>query len=60
MCGKSNELLKLLKTKNSGEVLSKLKSTGLHATSLCTYDFSTLYTTLHHNLIKEEIIIIFF
>ena len=39
--------------KNSGEVLSKLKSRGFRVTSLSTYDFSTLYTTLHHSLIKE-------
>ena len=29
--------------KNSGEVLSKLKSRILRATSLSIYDFSTLY-----------------
>ena len=40
--------------KNSGEVLSKLKCGGFRATSLSTYDFSTLYTTLPHNLIKEK------
>ena len=28
--------------KNSGEVLNKLKSRGFRATSLSTYDFSTL------------------
>ena len=37
--------------KNSGEVLNKLKSRGFLATSLSTYDFSTLDTTLPHNLI---------
>ena len=42
--------------KNSGEVLNKLKSRGLRATSLSTYDFSTRYTTLPHNLIKEKLI----
>ena len=42
--------------KNSGEVLNKLKSGGFRATSLSTYDFSTLYTTLPHNLIKEKLI----
>ena len=42
--------------KNSGEVLNKLKSRGFHATSLSTYDFSTLYTTLPHNLINENLI----
>ena len=40
--------------KNSGAVLSKLKCRGFRATSLSTYDFSTLYTTLPHNLIKEK------
>ena len=40
--------------KNSGEVISKLKDIGYQATSLSTYDFSTLYTTLPHNLIKEN------
>ena len=43
--------------KNSGEVLSKLKSTGFRATCLSTYDFSTLYTTLPHNLIKKNLMI---
>ena len=42
--------------KNSGEVLSKLKDIVYQATSLSTYDFSTLYTTLPHNLIKEKLI----
>ena len=42
--------------KNSGEVLNKLKSRGFRATSLSTYDFSTLCTTLPHNLIKEKLI----
>ena len=42
--------------KNSGEVLNKLKSRGFRATSLSTFDFSTLYTTLPHNLIKEKLI----
>ena len=41
---------------NSGEVLNKLKSRGFHATSLSTYDFSTLYTTLSNNLIKEKLL----
>ena len=42
--------------KISSEVLSKLKDIGYQATSLSTYDFSTLYTTLPHNLIKEKLI----
>ena len=41
--------------KNSGEMLSKLKC-RFRATSLSTYDFSTLYTTLQHNLIKEKLL----
>ena len=40
--------------KKSGEVLSKLKCRGFRATSLSTYDFSTLYTALPHSLIKEK------
>ena len=40
--------------KTSGEVLSKLKDIGYQATSLSTYDLSTLYITLPHNLIKEK------
>ena len=42
--------------KKSGEVLNKLKSRGLRATSLSTYDFSSLYTTLPHNLLKENLL----
>ena len=42
--------------KNSGEVLSKLKDIRYQATSLSTYDFSTLYTTLPYNLIKEKLL----
>ena len=42
--------------KNSGEVLSKLKDRGFQATGLSTYDFSTLYKTLPHNLIKEKLL----
>ena len=42
--------------KNSGEVLSKLKSRGFNVTSLSTYDFTILYTTLPHNLMKEKLL----
>ena len=42
--------------KNSVEVLSKLKDLGYQATSLSPYDFSTLYTTFPHNLIKEKLL----
>ena len=41
---------------SSGEVLSKLKDVGYQATNLSTYDFSTLYTTLPLNLIKEKLL----
>ena len=41
--------------KNSNEVLNKLKSRQFRAFSLSNYDFSTLYTTLPHNLIKEKL-----
>ena len=42
--------------KDSDEVLSKLKDIGYQATSLSTCDFSTLYTTLPHNLMKEKLL----
>ena len=38
----------------------KLKDIGYQATSLSTYDFSTLYTTFPHNLIKENFLIFSF
>ena len=41
--------------KNSGEILNKLKSRDFLASSLSTYDFSTLYTTLPHDLIKQKL-----
>ena len=42
--------------KNSGEILDKLKARDFNATSSSNYDFSTLYTTLPHNLIKDKLI----
>ena len=42
--------------KNSGEIWDKLKSRDFNATSLSTYDFSTLCTTLPHNLIEDKLI----
>ena len=36
-------------------MLSKLKCRGFRAKSLSTNDFSTLYTTLPHNPIKEKL-----
>ena len=38
--------------KNSGEILDKLNARDFNA----TYDFSTLYTTLPHNSIKDKLI----
>ena len=42
--------------KNSCEVINKLKSRGFYVSSLSTYDFSTLYTTLPHNLVKDKLV----
>ena len=36
--------------------MNKLKSRGFRASSLSTYDFSTLCTTLPHNLIKDKLV----
>ena len=41
--------------KKSGEILNNLKSRGFLASGLSTYDFSTVSTTLPHNLIKEKL-----
>ena len=45
--------------KNSGEILDRTKARDFNATNLSTYDFSTLYTTLPHNLIKDKLIDLF-
>ena len=42
--------------KNSNEVLNKLKSKGFKASTLSTYDFSTLYFMIQYHLIKDKII----
>ena len=42
--------------KNSGEILDKLKARHFNATSLSTYDFSTLDTTLPHHFYKDKLI----
>ena len=39
--------------KNSGDILDEFKTRDFNATSLSTYDFSTLFTTLTHTLIKR-------
>ena len=42
-------------TLNWDGILNKLTSKGFLASGLSTYDFSTLYTTLPSNLIKEKL-----
>ena len=42
--------------KNTGDVLDKFKIRNYQAFSISTYDFSTLYTTLPHALIKDKLI----
>ena len=42
--------------KNSIEILNKLKTKGFQASTISTYDFSTLYTTLPHNLIRNQLV----
>ena len=41
--------------KNSSDILNKLLKQNFHVSTVSTYDFSTLYTTLPHNLIKDKI-----
>ena len=36
--------------------LYKLKSRGFRASNLSTYEFSTLYTTLHNHCIKNKLV----
>ena len=55
VCERSGKTL-FWSIKNSCEVLNKLKSRGFRASSLSTYDFSTIYTTLPHNLIKDKLV----
>ena len=42
--------------KNSTEILNKLKTKGFQALTISTYDFYTLYTTLPHNLIRNQLV----
>ena len=42
--------------KNSGEILSKFDQKDFNISSVNTYDFSTLYTSLPHKLIKDKLI----
>jgi hypothetical protein len=41
--------------KNSNEVLSKIQKRNYLASTISTHDFSTLYTTLPHDLIKDKL-----
>ena len=41
--------------KKSTEILNILKTKGFQASTISTYDFSTLYTTLPHNLIRNQL-----
>ena len=42
--------------KTPTEILNKLKTKGFQASTISTYDFSTLYTTLPHNLIRNQLV----
>ena len=42
--------------KSSTEILNKLKTKGFQASAISTYDFFTLYTTLPHNLIRNQLV----
>ena len=42
--------------KNSTEILSKLKAKGFQASTISTYDLSMLYTTLPHDLIRNQFV----
>ena len=42
--------------KKSTEVLNKFKSEGFMVSKVSTYDFSMLYATLPHHLIKDKLI----
>ena len=55
ICPLSRRINLFWSIENSGEILNKLKSRGFLASGLPTYDFSTLFTTLPHNLIKEKL-----
>ena len=45
--------------KNSTDILNKLKTKGFQASTISTYDFSTLYTTLPHTLIRNQLVDLF-
>ena len=45
-------------TKKLRWVTNKLKSSSVRATNVSTFDVPTLFTTLHHYVIKEKLIYI--
>ena len=42
--------------KKSIEILKKIKAKGVQASTISIYDFSTLYTMLPHDLIKNQLV----
>ena len=40
----------------STEILYKSKTKGFQASTISTYDFSALYTTLPHDLIRNKLV----
>ena len=42
--------------KNSTEILNKIKTKGFQASSISTYDLSSLYIALPHNLIRNQLV----
>ena len=58
-CGKTYEregINYFWSIKNSTEILNKLKTKVFQTSTISTYDFSTLYTTLPHNLIRNQLV----
>ena len=55
-CYERDGINRFCSIKNSNAVLNKLKSKGFKASTLSTYDFSTLYTTLPQHLIKDTLV----
>ena len=56
-CYERDGINPFLSIKISNEVLNKLKSKDFKASTLSTYDFSTLYTMLPHHLMKDKLLI---
>ena len=40
---------------NSTKILNKLKAKGVQTSTISSYDFSTLYSTLPHDLITNQL-----